>query len=125
VGSDFLLTPGLLLQHIPNAVSPESLYASSTPPPVRRAAWQYIIDEAVAIINLIMQRGIRNNNIHPRNTLVSYNGHHKKYKVIMIEFSGCQFRTTESDHEWREAEAYEDQKGAIGQLMECLLKRHC
>ena len=123
--SDLFSTPDLLLQHIPNAVPLKSLYTTLTPPSVPRVAWQYTVEEAVDIINPIMQHGIRNNDIHPRNALVFHSGFHNKYKVVMIDFGGCDLRTTESEREWREAEAYEDQEGAIGRLMECLLTRHC
>jgi hypothetical protein len=41
----------------------------------------------------------------------------------MIDFGGCFIRTTESDHEWREEEAYEDQEGAIGQVIETRLRK--
>jgi serine/threonine protein kinase len=73
---------------------------------------------------MIMRRGVRNRDVKPRNTLIFQSGFHGKFKVVMIDFGACVIRTTESDRDWRAEEAYEDQEGAVGQLMEHLLNEH-
>ncbi|KAF2657461.1 hypothetical protein K491DRAFT_691097 [Lophiostoma macrostomum CBS 122681] len=119
------IVPGLLLQYIPNAFSLQDLYEAKPPPPAPKEALQYIVEEAIRIINIMMSKDILNTDVQPRNSLIRWDPVLNRWKVILIDFGHCYFRNEgESERDWRENQANQDEEGAIGYLMQTLLGEH-
>lgn len=114
---DFLDCPGILLENI------EGSQLSNLGSEVRQDAWQYICEDAIRIVNDIGDRNIRNEDVRPRNFLVRWDETEVKYKAVMIDFAMCEFRGQEQDLEdWSKRKAWQDEEGAIGYVMQKILK---
>jgi hypothetical protein len=119
------IVTGLLLQYIPNAFSLRDLCEADPPLPAPKEAFQYIVEEAIRIINLIMSKDILNTDVQTRNTLVRWDPILHRWKVMIIDFGHCYFRDEdETERDWRESQANQDEEGAIGYVMQTSLEKN-
>ncbi|PVI02956.1 hypothetical protein DM02DRAFT_699754 [Periconia macrospinosa] len=123
LSNEYIGPPGLLLEFIRGF--PLADLAGHAP----SDDWQYICEDAIRIVNVIGDRGIRNGDVKPRNILVRKDADTQKFKVFLIDFGLCTFRKqNQDDRDWREWKALEDEEGAVGLVMERKLKggfRYC
>jgi hypothetical protein len=106
----YLECPGLLLEFI------EGIPLSDIDTSIPREAWQDLCEDAIRIVHTISDRDIRNEDVKPRNFIVRKEG--DKYKAIMIDFALCVFKKSDEElSEWREAQASQDEEGAVGYVM--------
>lgn len=112
---------GLMLEHI------EGHDLFSIPQRCPRSSWQDIVDRAVATVRMLGNYGILNEDVSPRNFVVSHrtiaSGGKKAYCLFMVDFALCQFRGDKSDAEWGRAKWLEDEDGAVGLRMQKRLKK--
>lgn len=88
-----------------------------------RETWQYICEDAIRIVDIIGDRNIRNEDVSTRNFIVRWNPVEAKFKAFMIDFALCKFRRQDQDErDWREWKAIQDEEGAVGFVMQRLLK---
>ena len=88
---------------------------------VPQPQWQAICEDAIRIVNLVGDRGIINHDVRPGNFLVTSNSG-GKYQVFQIDFGHADYRDGLSWEVWRENKASLDEEGAVGMVMERLLK---
>lgn len=90
-----------------------------------RLSWQYIVDQAIAIVHTLDDHNILNDDVDPRNFLVCGGPDgciQHNPQVFMIDFALCRFRApNESDAEWGRAKHGMDEEGAVGLRMKKLL----
>ena len=85
--------------------------------------WQSICEDAIRIVNVIGQRGIRNEDVKTRNFIVRHDPVKEKFKVFMIDFALCVLRGQQQDEQsWRRWKALQDEEGAVGFVMQRYLK---
>lgn len=114
---NYINYPGILLEYIQGF----KLNELTTHAP--RETWQYICEDALRIVNTIGDRGIRNEDVKTRNFLVRRDPIREVSKVFMIDFALCEFRRQDQDErEWRQWKAIQDEEGAVGYVMQRLLK---
>ena len=108
--------PGILLQHIDGfPLSELSVYAP-------KSNWQSICDQAIRTINQITIMGVFNADVKTRNIIVSKD-QQGRFRVFVIDFGTCHFRREcGSDREWWAWKAGEDEEGAVGYVMQRILK---
>lgn len=108
--------PGILLQYIDGfPLSELSVYAP-------KDNWQSICDQAIRTINQISLKGVLNADVKTRNIIIGKD-QQGRFKVFVIDFGTCHFRREcESDKEWWEWKAGEDEEGAVGYVMQSILK---
>lgn len=112
----YLDIPGVLLQYIDGFLLTN--IATYTP----RDTWQFLCDDAIRIINLIGDQGIRNQDVNTRSFIVQRKPG-ERFKVFMIDFALCSFRREYRDEtDWRQWKAREDEEGAVGFVMQKYLK---
>ncbi|KAH9974590.1 hypothetical protein BGW80DRAFT_1301467 [Lactifluus volemus] len=89
-----------------------------------RSAWQNIVDQAVAIVNVLGDQNILNKDVRPENFMVSAKKD-EKYQVYMIDFGQCRLRgKDETESEWGREKCSHDEEGAVGLVMKKLLENH-
>ncbi|KAI9690112.1 MAG: hypothetical protein M1822_009073 [Bathelium mastoideum] len=109
----YLDCPGILLEYIEGF--PLTDIALHAP----REDWQQICEDAIQIINRIGDRHIRNEDVKTRSFIVRKDPQSEKFRVCMVDFGSCVLRKPdESDDEWREWKAMQDEEGAIGLVMQ-------
>lgn len=82
--NEYLDIPGALTQYIDGFLLTNiAMYAL-------RDTWQFLCDDAIQIINLISDQGIRNQDVDTRNFIMQSNPG-EKFKVFMIDFALCSF----------------------------------
>ncbi|KAI9750319.1 MAG: hypothetical protein M1835_001400 [Candelina submexicana] len=114
----YLDVPGLLMEYVEGF--PIHDIADHTP----EELWQPIVDDAIDVINHITDHDVVNQDVKTRNTLVRKADNLSGYKVILLDFGHARLRgQDESDLEWREAKYNADEEGAIGQVMESILRK--
>lgn len=90
-----------------------------------RSGWQGIVDQAVGIVRTMDK--ILNRDVRPDNFIVftSPDGPDgQKYHVFMIDFGLTQVRgENEWIEDWEKAKSTKDEDGAIGLVMQLILKR--
>jgi serine/threonine protein kinase len=89
-----------------------------------RSAWQNIVDQATAIVNVLGDQNILNKDVRPENFMVSTKGD-DKYQVYMIDFGQSRLRgKDETESEWGRDKCSQDEEGAVGFVMKKKLKSH-
>lgn len=114
--SKYANSSGILVQYISGfPLSDLTLHA-------HKDQWQSICEEAMKIVHLYTTKGVRNNDVRPRNMIVHINPR-GKFRIFMIDFGCCAFRwEARSEWDWWDMKAGRDEKGAIGYVMENYLK---
>lgn len=112
---------GILLQYI------EGFSLRQVPERCPRSTWQGIIDQAVSIVRLFGDYNILNEDVRTENCIISPTTNdegEQRYHVFMIDFGHCLIRREdETDLEWGRAKCTLDEEGAIGLMMQMILKR--
>lgn len=81
--------------------------------------WQGICNEAIDIVARAGESGICNRDVRTRNFIVQRQQDPDLFKVFMIDFGVCAFRSeAKSMEEFEEWHAYEDEEGAVGAVMQ-------
>lgn len=108
---------GILLQYI-NGFS-----LSKVQDHAPRSEWQGIVDQAIAIVQVIGDHGILNRDVRPGNFIVQLDKS-GCYRVFMIDFGLARLRgCDESDRDWAKAKLNKDEEGAVGLVMKKRLAR--
>ena len=109
--------PGILLEYIEGF----SLYGPLTNVPGE--AWQSICDDSIRIVHLLDQLNICNIDGKLHNLFVREESA-RIYKVFMTDFALCVLREPdETEEEWREMKALQDEEGAVGYALQEVLSR--
>ncbi|ODM18947.1 hypothetical protein SI65_05564 [Aspergillus cristatus] len=107
---------GILVQYIDGF----ELYALGDSTPSQ--FWQSVCEDAIRIVRLFGNRGILNQDVNVRNFIVQ-KGPAGIFKPSMIDFATCRFRREYKDeHDWREWKSRQDEEGAVGFVMQRMLK---
>lgn len=112
---------GILLEYI------DGFNLRQVPEYCPRSTWQDIVDQAVSIVRLMGDYNILNRDVRPENFIVSplLGGQEvQQYRVFMIDFGLCRIRREdETDLQWGMAKCTKDEEGAVGLVMQMILKR--
>ncbi|OGM43039.1 hypothetical protein ABOM_009291 [Aspergillus bombycis] len=109
--SKYTEIPGILLEHIDGF--PLTDIAVHAP----REAWQSLCEQAIHIIHQVGDRGILNEDVKTRSFVVQKSSE-RKLKMLMLDFALCKFRRDyESEKDWWEWKAIQDEEGAVGYVM--------
>jgi hypothetical protein len=92
-----------------------SLLAHNAP----KEDWQSIGDQAVALINLVSDHGLLNEDVQPQNCIVTRTSDsNAKYKLFLIDFAMSRVRKLdEPDSEWSKDKCQWDEEGRVGQVI--------
>lgn len=117
---DPLQVKGVLLQYI------EGYTLRQMPDHCPRSDWQGIVDQAVEVVRLM--DNILNRDVRPDNFMVSPSKDgrvgEQPYHVFMIDFVLCRVRgEDEPIEEWGKEKSTKDEDGAVGLVMQLILKR--
>ena len=89
--------------------------------------WQDMVDQAVSIQSLLRDYNILNLDVRPENCIIylSADGQEApRYRVFMVDFGNCRIRgKDETDLERGRAKYSKDEEGALGLMMQMILKR--
>lgn len=114
--SQFTDVPGILVEYIDGF----ELYALEENSPTQ--IWQSVCEDAIRIVHLFGDRGILNQNVNVRHFIVQ-KGPEGTFKLSMIDFAMCRFRREYKDeYDWREWKSHQDEEGAVGYVMQRMLK---
>ncbi|KAK3939980.1 hypothetical protein QBC46DRAFT_436262 [Diplogelasinospora grovesii] len=115
--AELLHIKGILLQYIDGfSLSKVQDYAP-------KSEWQSIVDQAVAIVQVVGDHGILNRDVRPDNFIVQRD-RSGCYWVFMIDFGLARLRGwNESDRDWAKAKLNKDEEGAVGLVMKKRLAR--
>lgn len=112
---------GILLQYI------DGFSLRHVPERCPRSTWQDTVNKAVDIVRLMGDYNILNRDMRPDNFIVSPSSDRQDdqpYRVYMIDFGLCRIRgTDETGLEWGRAKSTKDEEGAVGLIMQMILKR--
>jgi len=115
--AELLHIKGILIQHI------DGFPLSKVQDHARKSEWQGIVDQAVAIVQVVGDHGILNRDVRPDNFIVQHD-RDGCYWVFMIDFGLARLRgRNESDRGWAEAKLRKDEEGAVGLVMKKRLAR--
>lgn len=115
--AELLNIKGILLQYIHGFSL--SRIQDHTP----ESEWQGIVDQAVAIVQVVGDHGILNRDVRPDNFIVQRDGN-GSHRVFMIDFGLARLRAwNESDRDWAHAKLTKDEEGAVGLVMKTRLAR--
>jgi hypothetical protein len=115
-------SPGILIQYIDGFSLQDLCNHSISPAP--QSAWLYIIEDALRIVRLMRDRGIRNLDCCPRNTVVHWDQGTQRFKCKMLDFGHCVFRPEHwSEMKWHFYQFADDEEAHIGEEMEILLEK--
>jgi hypothetical protein len=115
---DLFHVKGILLEYV------EGFSLSDIHDRCPRSAWQDIVGQAIAIVNVLGDQNILNQDVRPENFMVSAKKD-DKYQVYMIDFGQCRLRRKdESESEWGRAKFNQDEEGAVGLVMKKMLGDH-
>ncbi|CAI4215955.1 unnamed protein product [Parascedosporium putredinis] len=82
-----------------------------------------IVDQAVAIVQVVGDHNILNRDVRPDNFIIEQN-RSGSYRVFMIDFGLARLRgRDESDRDWGKAKLNRDEEGAVGLVMKKRLAR--
>jgi serine/threonine protein kinase len=88
-----------------------------------KSEWQGIVDQAVAIVQVVGDHGVLNRDVRPDNFIVQHD-EGGSYRVFMIDFGLARLRgSNESDRDWAKAKLEKDEEGAVGLVMKKRLAR--
>ena len=109
--TDLLCIKGILLQYI------EGFSLSKLQNYAPESIWQDIVNQAIAIVQIIGDHGVLNRDVRPDNFIVQH-ASSGCYRVFMIDFGLARLRgSNESDREWAKAKLIKDEEGAVGLVM--------
>lgn len=109
--------PGILLEFI------DGFSLADLKDHAPKDTWQSICDDAIRVVNLIGDRDLRNDDVHPRNAIVRRDATIDKFKVFIIDFGHCVLRKPDNDElDWRHDKAWIDEEDAIGGEMRHILR---
>lgn len=115
------MVKGILLQYI------DGCSLRHVPERCPRSTWQDTVNKAVSIIRLMGDYNILNRDVRPDNFMVppsSSSQDGQSYRVYIIDFDLCRIRgNEETDLEWGRAKSTKDEEGAVGLVMQMILKR--
>lgn len=101
---------GILIEYIP------SFRLREIKEHLPKETWDAIGNGAVALVNLISDRGVLNSDVRLENILVTTTD---PPRVVMIDFGLTRLRREdEGDEEWRRAKKSQDEEGAVGYVFE-------
>ncbi|KAI5866415.1 hypothetical protein GGS23DRAFT_550529 [Durotheca rogersii] len=113
--ADLLHVKGILLQYI------DGFPLARMQNHAHRSDWQGIVDQAVAVVQVVGDHGVLNRDVGPDNFIVQRD-RSGRYQVFMIDFGLARLRgRNESDRDWAKAKLNEDEEGAVGCLMKTRL----
>jgi len=107
---------GILLQYIEGF----DLFEIETRAPADK--WQSICDEAVCVVDHTSAHDFINNDVRPGNFIVKGPRPDGSYQVFQIDFGQVYFREGAPWEKWRERKRLFDEEGAVGLVMQKLLK---
>ena len=108
---------GILFQHI------DGFSLSELQDHAPNFEWQSIVDQAVAIVQVVGDHGILNRDVRPGNFIVQRD-RSGFYQLFMIDFGLARLRGwNESDRDWAKAKLMKDEEGAVGLVMKKRLAR--
>ncbi len=115
--AELLHIKGILLQYI------DSFSLSKVQDHAPKSEWQGIVDQAVAIVQVIGDHGILNRDVRPDNFIVQRDKS-DCYWVFMIDCGLARLRCwNEPDRNWAKAKLNKDEEGAVGLVMKKRLAR--
>jgi serine/threonine protein kinase len=115
--AELLHIKGILLQYI------DGFSLSKVQDHAPKSEWQGIVDQAVAIVQVVGDHGILNRDVRPDNFIVQRD-RTGSYWVFMIDFGLARLRGwNESDRDWAKAKLNKDEEGAVGLVMKKRLAR--
>lgn len=115
--AELLHVRGILLQYI------DGFSLSKVQDQAPKSEWQGIVDQAVAIVQVVGDHGILNRDVRPDNFIVQRGGS-GCYRVFMIDFGLARLRgRNETDRDWAKAKLTKDEEGAVGLVMKKRLAR--
>ncbi|KAK6008169.1 hypothetical protein QM012_000072 [Aureobasidium pullulans] len=104
--------PGILIEYI------DGFHLTNLHENLSQDCWQTIVDTAIEKLHHIQECGILNRDVNIRSFMVNPLNH----KVVMIDFGIVLFREDcENDKEWERLQAYQDEEGAVGLVMQSYL----
>lgn len=109
--TDLFYVKGILLQYI------DGFCLSKVQDHAPKCEWQGIVDQAIAIVQVVGDHNILNRDVRPDNFIVQS---HRSccYRVFMIDFGLARLRgRNESDRDWAKAKLNKDEEGAVGLVM--------
>ncbi|KAE8398646.1 hypothetical protein BDV37DRAFT_275938 [Aspergillus pseudonomiae] len=78
---------------------------------------QSLCEQAINIIHQVGDRGILNEGVKTRSFVIQKSPE-RRFKMFMLDFALCKFRRDyESEKEWWEWKAIQDEEGAVGYIM--------
>lgn len=82
------------------------------------------MDQAIKTVHVIDSKDILNDDVRLENFMVVPKPD-KTYQVFMIDLGQCRTRRAdEKDSRWKRAKGMVDEEGAVGTVMQNILKRH-
>jgi serine/threonine protein kinase len=115
--AELLHIRGVLLQYI------DGFSLSKVQDHAPRSEWQSIVDQAVAIVQVVGDHGVLDRDVRPDNFIVQRD-RSGCYRVFMVDFGLARLRGgNESDREWAKAKLEKDEEGAVGLVMKKRLAR--
>jgi serine/threonine protein kinase len=115
--AELLHIKGILLQYI------DGFSLSKVQDHAPKSEWQGIVDQAVAIVQVVGDHGILNRDVRPDSFIVQRDKS-GCYWVFMIDFGLARLRGwNESDRDWAKAKLTKDEEGAVGLVMKKRLAR--
>ncbi|POR31108.1 Uncharacterized protein TPAR_08672 [Tolypocladium paradoxum] len=127
VRGDMFRVNGILLEHL-DGFTLDNLERQKDVP---RSCWQNIVDQALAIVQLLGDHNLLNGDVRPENFVVLPRGGggdgkngNSAYRVLMVDLAQCRLRgPDESDWEWGRAKWRQDEEGAVGYVMRHRLQK--
>ena len=115
--AELLHIKGILLQYI------DGFSLSRVQDHAPKTKWQGIVDQAVAIVQVVGDHGILNRDVGPDNFIVQRD-RSGCYWVFRIDFGLARLRGwNEPDRDWAKAKLNKDEEGAVGLVMKMRLAR--
>jgi len=115
--TELFYVKGILLQYI------DGFSLSKVQDHAPKSEWQDIVDQAVAIVQVVGDHNVLNRDVRPDNFIIQRNSS-GCYRLFMIDFGLARLRGwNESDHDWAKAKLNKDEEGAVGLVMKKRLAR--
>lgn len=115
--AELLHIKGILLQYI------DGFSLSKVQDHAPKSEWQGIVDQAVAIVQVVGDHGVLNRDVRPDNFIIQRD-RSGCYWVFMIDFGLARLRGwNETDRDWAKAKLNKDEEGAVGLVMKKRLAR--
>ncbi|TPX10701.1 uncharacterized protein E0L32_008270 [Thyridium curvatum] len=114
---ELLHIKGILLQYI------DGFSLSKVQDHAPKSEWQGIVDQAVAIVQVVGDHGVLNRDVRPDSFIVQRD-RSGCYRVFMIDFGLARLRGwNETERDWAKAKLNKDEEGAVGLVMKKRLAR--